>query len=683
MENKLRWHNVFTGIGQTVGNYNAPSLGDIGWSPNGILYGCDLGGVLYNLNHNTGNASVVASLDWNQPNSMVCDADGMIYIAETSAPHRVIKYNPITGAETIIVDGTLPYKASGDLVFIDETLYLLANIIGDPGLLEIDITTGIFIHIPITGFSGSPWGIANNALGQLFASVDNTFYELNPTTGQAVLTSTANINAAMRGLSMLGDFCQSETDSLIVFTVGETIPCENDLGNISLTIETNLDNLEYNWEAIPSGFPFGFGDFPINANPYIFTINDLPTGNYSITLTNGINSENTIIVTQEITFLYPNDTFNIMETTCSINDSGIFEAVFQNQNGCDSLVITEVVYIPPITNFINLTSCNHDDTGVFTNNYVSQFGCDSTEIITIEFSLSDTTLFTNFSCSPSDTGTVIHSFINQFGCDSLIFTATELIYLEAELIPQPITCFGFENGIIEIGNVSGGLSPYLFSIDGINFQQTPVFQNLSEGQYEIRIQNLNGCEQSFLTYIDAPSQLQVELGEDIEIQLGDSIQIQTTVNQPNISIFIWSPEHSLGNPLDLSPFAKPIETTTYEITVFANDDCFATDEITIFVDTNRGIYIPNAFSPNGDGLNDKIVIFANQGIEQVDEFMIFDRWGEMLFEASNFQPNDARFGWDGRLDGKTMKPAVFVYLAKVRYLDGRVEMFKGDFVLVK
>ena len=101
------------------------------------------------------------------------------------------------------------------------------------------------------------------------------------------------------------------------------------------------------------------------------------------------------------------------------------------------------------------------------------------------------------------------------------------------------------------------------------------------------------------------------------------------------------------------------------------------------MDKKRGVYIPNAFSPNGDGINDEIMIFANPGVELVEEFLIFDRWGELVFENTNFLPNDADQGWDGKLKGEKMSPAVFTWFAKVRYLDGEKQMFKGDVVLVR
>jgi gliding motility-associated-like protein len=106
--------------------------------------------------------------------------------------------------------------------------------------------------------------------------------------------------------------------------------------------------------------------------------------------------------------------------------------------------------------------------------------------------------------------------------------------------------------------------------------------------------------------------------------------------------------------------------------------------VLIRVDNRPSIYIPNAFSPwREDGNNDIFMIFAKPGqVAQVDKFQIFDRWGDMVFSDQNFQPNDPSHGWDGRHRGKLMNPAVFVYYAEIRLIDGRVLLFKGDVTIV-
>ncbi|HQU60334.1 MAG TPA: gliding motility-associated C-terminal domain-containing protein, partial [Saprospiraceae bacterium] len=106
--------------------------------------------------------------------------------------------------------------------------------------------------------------------------------------------------------------------------------------------------------------------------------------------------------------------------------------------------------------------------------------------------------------------------------------------------------------------------------------------------------------------------------------------------------------------------------------------------VRVYVDKRPNIFIPNAFSPNGDGANDVFLIFARSGsVAQVRSFYIFNRWGEQVFQAFGFPPNDPRYGWDGIFRGEPMNPAVFSYFAEIEFVDGSVELFKGDVQLVK
>ncbi|MEZ4893602.1 MAG: gliding motility-associated C-terminal domain-containing protein [Saprospiraceae bacterium] len=135
----------------------------------------------------------------------------------------------------------------------------------------------------------------------------------------------------------------------------------------------------------------------------------------------------------------------------------------------------------------------------------------------------------------------------------------------------------------------------------------------------------------------------------------------------------------------LSPTAKPFKSTEYLVVVTSKDGCEAQDRVLVRVDNEPHIYIPNAFTPDhSNTLNDIFMIFAdNKQIQQVDKFQVYDRWGELLFTDSGFMPNDPAHGWDGNYRDKPMTPAVFVYYAEIRLIDGRVLLYKGDVTLVR
>ncbi|MDO8367239.1 MAG: gliding motility-associated C-terminal domain-containing protein [Saprospiraceae bacterium] len=251
------------------------------------------------------------------------------------------------------------------------------------------------------------------------------------------------------------------------------------------------------------------------------------------------------------------------------------------------------------------------------------------------------------------------------------------------------------DGLITFGPVQGGFGPYTYSINGgQNYSTTLEFASIIPGTYNLLIQDANGCEfQQPLTVPQAPDPI-ITTNPQFNIELGDEQEL-TAVLAPGYPVnlvesIVWTPLDGLtfegtSIPQLLNPTAKPLKTTEYTVTIVSTDGCQSTDRVLILVDSRPHIYIPNAFSPwNDDGDNDIFLIFADgDQIERVDKFQIFDRWGDMVFTDQNFQPNDPSHGWNGRHKDKLMTPAVFVYYAEIRLIDGRVLLFKGDVTLVR
>ena len=97
---------------------------------------------------------------------------------------------------------------------------------------------------------------------------------------------------------------------------------------------------------------------------------------------------------------------------------------------------------------------------------------------------------------------------------------------------------------------------------------------------------------------------------------------------------------------------------------------------------NTQVFIPNAFTPDGDGVNDVLMVRA-KGIEVVNSFRIFSRWGELLFEKTNFPPNTLTYGWDGKIKGKTGAPEVYVYTLEVTCDNLQTYTYKGNVSILK
>lgn len=251
------------------------------------------------------------------------------------------------------------------------------------------------------------------------------------------------------------------------------------------------------------------------------------------------------------------------------------------------------------------------------------------------------------------------------------------------------------DGVISFQSVQGGLGPYLYSIDnGASWFQKLEFDRITPGSYDLLIQDANGCEFYRKLVVPKAPDPAVDLIPEIKLGLGESAQLNAIlpVGYPLALIqdVVWEPMDGLTfNGTDiasrLKPVAMPFRTTSYTVTVISNDDCKASDRVLIRVNNEPAIYIPNVFAPEkGANGNNRFYIFAKEGhVRQINHFQIFDRWGSMIYQAKNFQPNDPAYGWDGYDRGQALNPGVFVYYAEVELIDGRIMLFKGDVTLAR
>lgn len=124
-------------------------------------------------------------------------------------------------------------------------------------------------------------------------------------------------------------------------------------------------------------------------------------------------------------------------------------------------------------------------------------------------------------------------------------------------------------------------------------------------------------------------------------------------------------------------FRQPGE---YTFTLQSSENC---DSLVHLVLDRYKTYIPNAFSPDGDGINDTFTIYGSEDIKEVAELRIFNRWGVQVFEKQNFSPGDDTEGWDGRQGGQFAPPGTYVYLARIVFDDDKPRLVKGAFTLVR
>lgn len=151
----------------------------------------------------------------------------------------------------------------------------------------------------------------------------------------------------------------------------------------------------------------------------------------------------------------------------------------------------------------------------------------------------------------------------------------------------------------------------------------------------------------------------------------------------HISRFEWSPINTLSCSDCSNPIANPYKTTTYNVNVYSNKGCADSSKVTIKVLCDKSqIFIPNTFTPNGDGVND-IFYVRGAGITSVESFRIYNRWGEVLFERRGGAVNDKSNGWDGTHNGVKLPPDVYMYTVEAYCENNELLKFKGDITIIR
>ncbi len=218
-----------------------------------------------------------------------------------------------------------------------------------------------------------------------------------------------------------------------------------------------------------------------------------------------------------------------------------------------------------------------------------------------------------------------------------------------------------------------GGTKYLWSpdvtIEDIRTAFTTVWPEKNTN-YKVLIANDSGCKIERTVAIKMLPPVVIDAGEDQDIKLGESTQLDGRAG----GTFVWTPAGSVYPDNILNPVVAPEKTTTYYFTVISTDGCLATDSVTIHV-TNA--FLPNAFSPNGDGNNDLFKLAIQDERVKLKDFSVYNRYGQRVFYTKNVLE-----GWDGAYNGNKADMGVYFYL--VRYKIGaRDYSLKGDVTLIR
>jgi gliding motility-associated-like protein len=230
-------------------------------------------------------------------------------------------------------------------------------------------------------------------------------------------------------------------------------------------------------------------------------------------------------------------------------------------------------------------------------------------------------------------------------------------------------------------NASGGTPPYSYLWNDPLSQQTSTAFFLCPGMYQVTVTDSKGCTRTDQVTVEDSSiyiNLTVQVSKDTLFE-GQSVQLTATYFGAGYT-YQWTPAKWLSNPSIHNPNATPYGSITYKVVVTDQWGCVFTDSIDLTVlevfCEDPYIFVPNAFTPNGDGMNDILYVYTIYADELY--FAIFNRWGEKVFETTNREK-----GWDGTYKGRDADPGVFDYYLEVRCYNKVQFKKKGNITLIR
>ncbi len=284
-------------------------------------------------------------------------------------------------------------------------------------------------------------------------------------------------------------------------------------------------------------------------------------------------------------------------------------------------------------------------------------------------------------------GTYVDTLISSRGCDSIV--TLELVFLPdpgitATVTPKDPSCDYLVDGSIAISNVQRGTLPLAYFFNNRQNFNGGVSANLPPGTYSCAVVDRYGCRFDTAITLVNPPPFVVNIAPVLPVDLGDPLQLSTSANFP-VDLYSWMPADMVNcstNCGEVTIF--PTLTQFLGLQARSDKGCIATDSAFIHVNKVRYLYIPNAFTPNGDGLNEVFSPVASMpNVKEVEELRVFNRWGALVFENANFDPNDLSQGWNGTYQGSDAPSGVFMYQTKVRFLDGQLFTYSGAVTLVR
>jgi gliding motility-associated-like protein len=239
------------------------------------------------------------------------------------------------------------------------------------------------------------------------------------------------------------------------------------------------------------------------------------------------------------------------------------------------------------------------------------------------------------------------------------------------------TCDNVAQGSVVI-TAGGGVAPYTYSINGGAFQSSGTFSGLTPGVKTITIKDAACGTLTKTVTVDVKPSPVVNAGPDKTIVDGYDVMLEGSSSISNPISIAWTPNATLTGANTYTPVAKPTITTNYTMSVVSPNGCVSTDNALVTV-IPYCLKVMDAFTPNGDGMNDRWIVTNNGGActKQVIA-AVYNRYGSLVFKNDNYT-ND----WNGTYNGKPVADGTYYYVIKYILLNGTPIILKGDVTILR
>jgi gliding motility-associated-like protein len=253
-------------------------------------------------------------------------------------------------------------------------------------------------------------------------------------------------------------------------------------------------------------------------------------------------------------------------------------------------------------------------------------------------------------------------------------TVKPIPYPSPHVGPDINVCLGNSTQLHASGAAYYNWSPAIY-LSATNVADPMVNHPLTGVRYIVSARDTLGCPKTVRdTILVKVISIKADAGNDTSVVIGQPLQLHATGG----THYQWDPGNWLSSSNAPDPIALPQDDVRYTVTVSDDNGCVGTDDIMVkYYKLAPGAYLPNAFTPNGDGKNDRFEPIE-LGLKSLEIFQIYNRWGKLIYQTS-----DMNKGWDGKLNGNPQEPATYVWYAAGTDYTGKKVTKKGTVILIK